>query len=243
MPLRPSAAGNVPDVVRLRRRRGRGLLPRLRRRRPRPVRRHPPQGCRSPSVRTSAEMSLWQTRPRSDQEPSAVHGSKSKPVRQWRGEYVVVRLALFARSIDNPTTAAGGQDPGPARHLGVCIYDTQHILVGDRSSSKNIPGLTWTQGFPKFLSVVGDSCPRVRLIRATPCTCPIEPRLKRISRTSGPRQDPPPNRVRAAICRRDWSRPRGSSRSATGRRGLDPVLPTARYIGRGPELIHPQDVN
>lgn len=83
-----------------------------------------------------------------------------------------------------------------ARPKGVCVYDTQHLLVGDYAVIEQfLTGLN-EKGYPRFLSDVG--APREGVAAAeNPLYLSVDPRLKRLLKELGAEQEPPPLIVHA----------------------------------------------
>ncbi len=97
--------------------------------------------------------------------------------------------SVLANAYDKPQS--GPPATGPARVAGLCVYDTQHVLVGDHAVlEKFLNDLTDT-GYPKFQSDVGE--PREGVASAeNPLYLTLDPKLKRLLKELGSEQGSPP---------------------------------------------------
>ena len=89
---------------------------------------------------------------------------------------------------EKPPAEVSDKEPRPT---GLCVYDTQHILVGDHATIEQfLDGLT-DKGYPKLQSDVGP--PREGVAPAeNPLYLTIDPKLKRLLKDLGGEQDTPP---------------------------------------------------
>jgi hypothetical protein len=87
-----------------------------------------------------------------------------------------------------------GNAPVPAsRIIGICIYDSEHILVGDHAQLAAFLGELDDKGYPKFQSVHGDAAKGAKGPYAqNPLYLSIDPRLKSLLKElDSEGQDPP----------------------------------------------------
>jgi hypothetical protein len=93
----------------------------------------------------------------------------------------------------NEKTPPDPAKPQPPRAIGLCVYDSQHILVGDYAQLEKFLGTLSDKGDPKFQSDTTEA-PGVTLTD-TRLFLSIDPKLKRAMRELGAESQTPPQVV------------------------------------------------
>lgn len=99
--------------------------------------------------------------------------------------------SVFADLYESPPVSATKDSAN--RVFGVCVYDTQHILIGDHAVLEQFLRDLEPNGYPKFLSVVGTPAPGTTAAYAErPLFQTIDPKLKNLLNELGAEKPSPP---------------------------------------------------